>query len=450
MMAAAAAWDGLAAELQSAAASYGSVISGLTATWQGPSSAAMAAAAAPYVAWLNTTAAQAAQTAAHVKAAAAAYETAFAAMVPPPVIAANRSQLASLVATNIFGQNTAAIAATEARYGEMWAQDAAAMTNYASQSAAATQVTPFTLPPQTTEPGGLLGQLLAILQAGVGSVVSSAKTQFTQLFSAVPTALQSFASIVTSPDPVQGLLSAAQSFAGMQSLSSISADVELIPKFILPANDVMITAILALVASTAGLKSTAGAAAGAAASGGSALAAGLGTTQAAGPASLASLGGAGPVVSAEVGHAGLVGTLSVPPSWAAATPTVRLAAAALQGAGAAAAPAAAPESGGSLTAQLVMAGLAGGALGAAVPRAVNRAAASSTRNTPGTTRQTPDDLQRALAEVAQNPESVQHWHTDKANLENLLDQLSKKPGFHAVHVSSGEHSQSLPPRAQSN
>ena len=41
--------------------------------------------------------------------------------VPRPVIAANRAQLAALVATNILGQNAPAIAATEAQYGQMWA-----------------------------------------------------------------------------------------------------------------------------------------------------------------------------------------------------------------------------------------------------------------------------------------------------------------------------------------
>ena len=56
--------------------------------------------------------------------------------VPPPVIAANRTQLASLIATNVLGQNTPAIAANEAQYGEMWAQDAAAMYGYAANSAA--------------------------------------------------------------------------------------------------------------------------------------------------------------------------------------------------------------------------------------------------------------------------------------------------------------------------
>ncbi|MGO9744599.1 MAG: PPE domain-containing protein, partial [Mycobacterium sp.] len=62
LLAAAAAWDDLAAELQSTGASYSSTIESLaTGPWTGPSSIAMAAAAAPYVAWINSTAAQAEQ-----------------------------------------------------------------------------------------------------------------------------------------------------------------------------------------------------------------------------------------------------------------------------------------------------------------------------------------------------------------------------------------------------
>ena len=92
MLAAAAAWDDLATELQSTASSYSSVISGLTSgPWIGPSSLAMAAAAAPYVAWMQQTAAQAHETAGQATEAASAYETAFAANVPPDVIADNRS-----------------------------------------------------------------------------------------------------------------------------------------------------------------------------------------------------------------------------------------------------------------------------------------------------------------------------------------------------------------------
>jgi len=70
--------------------------------------------------------------------------------VPPPVIEANRALLQALVATNLFGQNTPAIAATEALYAEMWAQDATAMYGYAGTSATATTLTPFTPAPQTT------------------------------------------------------------------------------------------------------------------------------------------------------------------------------------------------------------------------------------------------------------------------------------------------------------
>ena len=45
------------------------------------------------------------------------------------MIAANRSLLATLVATNFLGINTPAIAATEAQYAEMWVQDAVTLTS---------------------------------------------------------------------------------------------------------------------------------------------------------------------------------------------------------------------------------------------------------------------------------------------------------------------------------
>ncbi|MEZ0363991.1 PPE domain-containing protein [Mycobacterium sp. pUA109] len=189
ILAAAAAWDGLAAELGAAAASYQSVVSSLTGQWLGPSSLAMSTAAAPYVAWMNATAAQAEQAAGQAKAAATAYETAFAMTVPPPVIAANRAQLMTLIATNFLGQNTAAIAATEAQYGEMWAQDTAAMYGYAGGAAAATALTPFTPPKQNTNPGGVGAQGAAVMQAagsraqGTASQLSAAVTQTLQGFS---------------------------------------------------------------------------------------------------------------------------------------------------------------------------------------------------------------------------------------------------------------------------
>nr|BBX80153.1 PPE family protein [Mycobacterium florentinum] len=125
----------------------------------------MFAAAAPYIAWLNTTAAQAEQTGMHANAAASAFEAAFAMTVPPPVVAANRTLLANLVATNIFGQNTPTIAATEADYAEMWAQDAGAMNGYAMASNSAVQLTPFTSPRANITPDALAGQNEAVSQA---------------------------------------------------------------------------------------------------------------------------------------------------------------------------------------------------------------------------------------------------------------------------------------------
>jgi len=105
MLGAAAAWDELATDLHATAADYGSVISGLTSMpWLGPSSASTAAAAAPQVAWLSATAAQAEQAGAQAKAVAAAHAAAFALTVPPPVIAANRALLMSLIATNFPGR----------------------------------------------------------------------------------------------------------------------------------------------------------------------------------------------------------------------------------------------------------------------------------------------------------------------------------------------------------
>jgi PPE-repeat protein len=174
LTAASSAFNNLSAELSSNAASYQSVIDQLAGSeWQGPSSQAMAAAAQPYIAWLDTTSAQLQQAATQAIASAALYETAFAASIPPPVIAANRATLAALVATNFLGQNTPAIAANEALYGEFWAQDAAAMYGYAGASAAAATLSPLTPPAQNTNPAGQ-GQQAAAVSSAVGSNGTSA------------------------------------------------------------------------------------------------------------------------------------------------------------------------------------------------------------------------------------------------------------------------------------
>jgi PPE-repeat protein len=176
LLAAGAAWDAVAAELESSAAGYSSQIADLTGlAWFGPSSMAMSGAAAPYVAWLQAAAAQAGQTAVQAYAAAAAYEAAFAMTVPPPMIAANRALLMALIATNFFGQNTAAIAATEAEYTQMWVQDAAAMYAYAAEAETASTLQSFDEPPQTTNPNGQTDQSNSV--ARTAGNTASARTQ---------------------------------------------------------------------------------------------------------------------------------------------------------------------------------------------------------------------------------------------------------------------------------
>jgi PPE-repeat protein len=203
MRAASAAWNLLAAELESAATQYQSTIDVLDDEWLGPTSATMAAAVDPYITWMSTTGAQAEQTAGQASAAASAYEAAFAMTVPPLEVAANRTQLAMLVATNVIGQNTAAIAANEAMYGEMWAQDAAAMYGYAGTSAAASSVKAFSQPPETSNPAAQAMQGSAVTQANGASTGSGVQSQLQQLTSTIPSSLNQLTS------PMSGAANAA-------------------------------------------------------------------------------------------------------------------------------------------------------------------------------------------------------------------------------------------------
>ena len=151
LFAAASAWDGLASELGASATSFDSVIAALTGgPWAGPASLSMAAAATPYVGWLSAAAAQAQLASSQAVAAATAFETALTATVHPAAVDSNRVSLVSLIATNFLGQNTPAIAATEAQYLQMWAQDVAAMNGYALSAATAAHVAAFDTPPATT------------------------------------------------------------------------------------------------------------------------------------------------------------------------------------------------------------------------------------------------------------------------------------------------------------
>ncbi|WP_204807366.1 PPE family protein [Mycobacterium riyadhense] len=438
LLAAAAAWDTLAAELQSTVALYSSAISSLTSgPWVGPSSAAMAAAVAPYVTWLNATAAQAKEAATQATAAASAYETAFAAHVPPPVIAANRSQLATLIATNLFGQNTSAIAATEAQYAEFWAQDATAMNSYAASSATATQVTAFTEPPQITNASGPASQAAAVAQAAGGAaaidtlLASGPISELLQLGADLATAYNTAV-----PQLIDALLGPGTA----ATYSSLYTAIKVPLGFTTQFNDIGL--IINFPASQFLKFATKPAALGElpkdALGGGLGLGAphfGRGTL----------FGAITPDVGADFGRGTLVGKLTVPPSWATATPDIRMVAAALSAAGPEAVPAAALSEG-SVLSSMAAAGMLGSAIGAGAPSAFAGTGIRG-RLTPIKDlkdKQSPEKLKRLVAQISEKPESVQHHNVDQEGLDSLLEQLSKKPGIHAVHLKKGDKSKVLP------
>jgi PPE-repeat protein len=439
MLAAAAAWDGLATELQSAASSYSSVIASLTGgPWIGPSSLAMAAAVTPYVAWMQQTAVQADQAAMQATAAAAAYETAFAAHVPPPVIAENRALLAQLVATNILGQNTGAIAATETQYSEMWAQDALAMDSYFASSASASKLTPFTEPPQTTNTAGTTMQAASVTAAAATPAGNAASTASTAASTTSTSGgiLGWLAQLATDYNTfVEGLLNTVPN--GSAWYTALFNAVKVPLGFTTQFNDI---GLLTNLPVSQFLKFAPPVAYGALPK--DALGAGIGAAHW-GQGTLFS------EVRGSMGNSGtLVGKLSVPPSWATATPAIRTVAAALSAAGPDAVPAAALGEG-SLLSSMSVAGMLGSALGAGGPTVVR--AGVRGRLTPIKDlkdKKSPEQLKRLVAQISEKPESVQHHNVDQEGLDALLEQLSKKPGIHAVHLKKGDKPKVVPSEAQ--
>ncbi len=351
-LAAAAAWEALAADLQSTASSYQSAIAGLTAgSWLGPSSASMAAAAAPYVAWMRATATQAEHTANQATAAAAAYDAAFAETVPPPVVAANRSLLMTLVATNLFGQNTPAIATTETQYAEMWAQDTSAMYSYAGASASATSLTPFSSPPSSTNSGGQANQAAAAAQAGAtpaGNVQSAISSAQQALLRGTQRAEQPCGPGCSRPalrllsllsDLIAVFIDAPSSLPGLGvdaplSILAFPSDV---------AGSLTGFHTDDIVSGWAGIQSWPG-------------------TAPAPPSPFPVITNLGSPVSAAMGEANMIGKMAVPTSWASAAPEIRLSAVALPATSLGAAAEASAGSAGSVFSQMALAGMAGRAM----------------------------------------------------------------------------------------
>jgi PPE-repeat protein len=163
LLAAADVWRQLAIELGQTAADYASIVAGIP--WQGPSATAMTLSTIPYVSWMHTTAAQAAQMSMAATTMASSFVATQTAVVHPSVVTANRTLLAHLIATNFFGINFPAIAATEAQYLQMWAGNTTAMLGYHATSLQTLAMPTFTPPPTTGNPGGIAAQRAAVAAA---------------------------------------------------------------------------------------------------------------------------------------------------------------------------------------------------------------------------------------------------------------------------------------------
>jgi PPE-repeat protein len=197
----------------------------------------------------------------------------------------------------------------------MWAQDAAAMYGYAAASSAATTLTPFTSPPQTTSPAGTATQAAAVDNAVASAAGPSVQSSLTQAMSAtqamnlVPGALQTLGS--GGPfDPIGFVEQVLGTNTGV-ALNTFTTDTG---NWALVISGPLFTAS-GITPLLGGLYGAALPQAAAAAAGDVAPGAGLGA--------LAGSVDSGGSVSASLGGADSVGKMSVPQAWA-SSPGIRL------------------------------------------------------------------------------------------------------------------------------
>ena len=327
---------------------------------------------------------------------------------------ANRSQLAMLVATNIVGQNTSAIAATEAQYGEMWAQDALAMDTYAGSSAAASKLTPFTAGPadhqrrRAGRPGGCSRPSYFHFGRHSAQTVTSTASPL----------LQWLANLSTDyTDTLNGLLNSLFGPTGASTYTALYSAVKVPLGFTTGFND---AGLITNFPVSQFLKFT--------------PAPGFGAIPKEG------LGGGltGPwwgrgwltsSVSADMGNAGtLAGKLSVPPSWATATPAIRTVAAALSASGPEAVPAAAIAEAGMFS-SMPAAGMLGSAIGAGAPTVVANSGVRG-RLTPLKdlkNKQSPEQLKRLVARYRRSRKACSTTRSTKTVLKVCSNNWRRNP-----------------------
>lgn len=222
------------------------------------------------------------------------------------------------------------------------------MYGYAGTSATVTQLTPFSSPPQSTDPAGTAAQAAVVAQATGVAAEAHAQT-LPQLMSAVPSSLQSLAvpaaskSSTAAPESFASSLNSIANYVNGPtsplSMFTIGSVPELLGAqgYLVPQAGVVLTEAAAKLAATAPLTSVGWLHSGA--------------------------GGLGSAVSAGMARAGFVGGLSVPQGWVMAAPAIKPVAAVFTENAMAGAPAAAATQGnGTLFGNMALSSLAGRAM----------------------------------------------------------------------------------------
>src|SRR6185437_2609349 len=249
--------------------------------------------------------------------AALAFEGALVATVPLPAVLANRARLLVLIATNFFGQNTAAIAQTELEYVEMWEQDVAAMVGYHAGAQSLVE----TLPALSAPPAGLAGGAASSGLAGLADLVTAPLTFASQFFQGLSSLGTAFASQLQSV--FMAFSPAVSSLTSLMTSTPVATLTTVAQAGMYPAS--------ALVPSMATLAQSTGPAAVAPAAAPAPALLSANSVAAAAPHSVTSLlsdlqplggGGLGAlgVASAGLGSARFVGTMSVPATWQGSMP----------------------------------------------------------------------------------------------------------------------------------
>jgi PPE-repeat protein len=224
------------------------------------------------------------------------------------------------LATNFFGINAPAIAATEFQYIEMWAQDVGAMLGYhAGATSVASTLAPFSIPPVN-----LAG--LSSWATQFGTAVMGAATQAGSQLASVGTALSS--EVASAASALPAAVTSVESAVSGLPLSDLTQVAQI---GMYPAS-MMMSPMMSLMQmanqGSGGLANAAAMGAGAAAD----VPKLAGDAMPAGMKGLGGAGGPGAGIAGEFGKARLVGAMSVPPTWEGSTPA-RMASSAMSGLG---------------------------------------------------------------------------------------------------------------------